>query len=345
MADAFLRELFRAQNRVQNSGEEQMTCVICMEDCGTADRETGLVEFATRLPCKHIVGSDCIAQWLHSSNTCPICRHVLYPTQSGLHLEQGLNSAISVFWGDLRVLCGGICAQLSLDPDIQQVAISVAGNLLNSSSTNGLFPRNDKDCLIAVCIYIASNITGEARSPREISAVIGGADSHSIRATYEALTSWTDIIDNEILNQLLHVFYIDRIIWPPHREELRAREADLENLINVCTAYSDRLALPSGITTIAQKIASRVWNIASLRHTRRSPRSLAAACVYMAGHLMGLPRSMVTISEVISRVRVAEIEEVYRHMYRESLHVVQESWLRIMRQENMHRALMMLPAI
>ena len=49
-------------------------CTICMEPFGsTKDHESPV-----QLPCCHVVGRKCISRWLETSNTCPLCRHVLF---------------------------------------------------------------------------------------------------------------------------------------------------------------------------------------------------------------------------------------------------------------------------
>ena len=84
MAEAFLNQLLRVENSVQaqpNSSSEP--CIICFRDCGTLCPESGIVEWEIRLPCKHIVGSRCIAKWLDptgsAKNSCPVCRYVFFP--------------------------------------------------------------------------------------------------------------------------------------------------------------------------------------------------------------------------------------------------------------------------
>lgn len=45
-------------------------CVICQEKIDNFDNET-----INRLPCLHIFHTDCITQWLDTSDLCPVCRH------------------------------------------------------------------------------------------------------------------------------------------------------------------------------------------------------------------------------------------------------------------------------
>lgn len=49
-------------------------CHICMAPFnGTENPESPI-----QLPCKHILGRACISKWLSTSNTCPLCRYILF---------------------------------------------------------------------------------------------------------------------------------------------------------------------------------------------------------------------------------------------------------------------------
>lgn len=66
--------------------EGNLDCPICMEPYSIIQHS----ERPLRLPCSHVIGKDCLLEWLNSSilnannNTCPICRTVLLEHDFGL---------------------------------------------------------------------------------------------------------------------------------------------------------------------------------------------------------------------------------------------------------------------
>ncbi len=50
------------------TNKEYPRCSICCED---------LTEKATKLPCGHLFNQECISEWLHQHNQCPVCRFEL----------------------------------------------------------------------------------------------------------------------------------------------------------------------------------------------------------------------------------------------------------------------------
>lgn len=57
---------------------EYPRCTICCED---------LKEKATMLPCGHMFNKECIGEWLHQHNQCPVCRYEL-PTDDAEYEAQ-----------------------------------------------------------------------------------------------------------------------------------------------------------------------------------------------------------------------------------------------------------------
>lgn len=87
MAKKFLSQLLKTENCVRSN--DRQCCVICLEEISSLSTRTGVIECQIRLPCNHLVGSYCIATWLHDNNTCPVCRSALFPAQPRPHLEPG----------------------------------------------------------------------------------------------------------------------------------------------------------------------------------------------------------------------------------------------------------------
>ena len=59
-------------------------CNICMEPFGSTEDP----ESPVQLPCGHVMGRKCISRWLETSNSCPLCRHVLFEQGRGFQFEQ-----------------------------------------------------------------------------------------------------------------------------------------------------------------------------------------------------------------------------------------------------------------
>ena len=77
-AETFLKSLPVLSRMDLPEGNQE--CPICMEQYQDPPHR----ERPVRLPCKHVMGKDCLQQWQKSceiefnNNTCPICRAVLF---------------------------------------------------------------------------------------------------------------------------------------------------------------------------------------------------------------------------------------------------------------------------
>ena len=93
MAEEFLRNLPQVGEAELPDGKQ---CGICQEKYGKVDLHAGAMDVPVRLPCQHIVGSDCIRKWVspdeHGKNTCPFCRSVFFAVSSELQELHDLNN-------------------------------------------------------------------------------------------------------------------------------------------------------------------------------------------------------------------------------------------------------------
>lgn len=55
---------------------EQNRCMVCLEDFGEGDD-------VTTLPCLHIYHEKCVDRWLHTDNSCPVCKHPIGRSPQG----------------------------------------------------------------------------------------------------------------------------------------------------------------------------------------------------------------------------------------------------------------------
>ena len=79
MAEEFLRNLAQVGEADLPKDSE---CGICQEKYGNVDSHPGAMDNPIRLPCQHVIGSDCIRRWVspseHGKNTCPFCRYIFF---------------------------------------------------------------------------------------------------------------------------------------------------------------------------------------------------------------------------------------------------------------------------
>jgi len=88
--------------------------------------------------------------------------------------------------------------------------------------------------------------------------------------------------------------------------------------------YCDELALSMSASKIAKGIAERLATVGSL--AGRSPLSAAAACIYMASHLVGDARSPKDIAAV-AQVSDGTIRTAYKLLHAEIDKLVEKEWL------------------
>ncbi len=89
-AQKFLEE----QPMVKDLPEDSQSCHICKELFDDPDVDESR-EFAILLPCKHIMGYECLKTWFQGSNTCPVCRSTLFRTVSSADRLRAANVRVA----------------------------------------------------------------------------------------------------------------------------------------------------------------------------------------------------------------------------------------------------------
>ena len=93
----------------------------------------------------------------------------------------------------------------------------------------------------------------------------------------------------------------------------------------LCDRFCAQLNFKSfRITSVSREIAVQMDKVGSL--AGRSPLSIAAACIYMASHLMGEPKSPKDISNVAG-VSDGTIRNAYKLIYPKREKLIDPKWL------------------
>ena len=355
MAQAFLYQLLRMENRVQNIHGEEERCPICLEEYGTLSRETGTIEVEMRLPCNHCTGSACIATWLKHHNSCPICRHEFFPAQPQPEDEEDEDDEFDEDEIDaddydhfhdpnpestLKELIEDYCQQLLLTDDIPSLSLCIARKL---SDWNQWTQGHTKWCIAAVSIYIASSVSRDPRSPRDIYVVSLVEEDH-IRSTYDEIYPIREDLADDDMACLLRlpdviafldtplvtdVSYAHLLTWPTRGSESIDTEMESQymarKLRQGCEEVCFELGLGAAIADFSKLITERLYGFRSLLH----PRAVVGAGILVASYCMG--NATVTFN------RVAEMVRTDRHLLRTACQYAADRRARLMTEDLLGR--------
>ncbi len=291
---------------------------------------TGVIECEIRLPCSHRVGSACIARWLRTNNTCPVCRRVFYPAVAGqLSIrddqweEENLiheGPAAEHVTDSAEHLARSLCEELDLTQDASDLACQMAGPLGDLyPSYHAHSPRNT----VAATLYIVTHFKNEHRSLEEISR-ISGIRVEDIRRVYRYFWPIRDELIEQQLPELeglsgCYVHNVLDLLPPPNTDDgstdyaadgsdltYRTMNARLNNVRQICDRYSDALWLCKSIRSSYILVAESI--------PYRSPLPVAAVSLYMMSHIIGLGITISQISEVAG-ISEGRIRSAYRILY------------------------------
>ena len=350
MAQAFLNNLLQMQNTGQNQGER---CAICLEGYGTLSRDTGTIEIGIRLPCSHSIGSACIAMWLKDNNTCPICRREFFRALPRPYLEHGImDGQENADRGDesteddprgLEEIIEICIDQLSLAPEIAQISELIVQKLRESEIMN---ENHSQWCIIAVSIYIASHLTNEYRSPREIAAITAVEADH-IRETYDLIYPEREHLVNAETFALAEAFLEEDsplLCWPSPDHELTDEQIENINVWRMlkekCDEGCEELGLDAKVTEFTIKIVGKLFTARFM--VSLSPKAMVAVSIYMAAHISCIPLHHKRVAEAVD-INQYDVRSAYKTTYSYQHLFLGQQWLGEIGEGNVELVLSRLP--
>lgn len=94
---------------------------------------------------------------------------------------------------------------------------------------------------------------------------------------------------------------------------------------DLCLRYCSQLGLKNQqFVKVSQGLADKVSTVGDL--AGRSPLSVAAACIYMASHLLSKPKSAKEISQ-IAGVSDGTIRTAYKYLYQAREQLIEKEWI------------------
>ena len=347
MAEAFLFELLQMHNSVHNPEER---CGICLEEYGTLSRETGTMEVEIRLPCNHTIGSACIAIWLKANNTCPVCRHEFFPAQPRPYLEHGvimngLDDAEQPYEGHQQTVSeinADYCNELSLDIGISMISGLISQKLTESENWS---QGHTSWCIVSVSIYMASHLTGEPRSPREI-ATVTGVEADHIRFCYDLIYPERDHLANAHLLSLLQDTFdaVAPLNWPAPGYEFTDEQIENNHISHMLRQGYQRgcneLGLDADVVEISAQIAENLGAAGLM--SALGPEGITAAAIFMAAHMVGCPVAAGRVAEVVGTSDVA-VRAAYGVAHAHRYRLLEHAWLEEIGQGSVERVWGRLP--
>jgi len=176
------------------------------------------------------------------------------------------------------------------------------------------FKGKSQEALIAGCIFIACRQCEVPRTFREIYALTK-VSKKDIGRTFKALEKF--FASEEMKKSLANggsVTAADQY-----------QTTTSTNASDLCLRYCSQLGLQGQqFVKVSTGLADKMSTVGDL--AGRSPLSVAAACIYMASHLLGKPKSAKEISSVAG-VSDGTIRTAYKYLYQERERLIEPEWI------------------
>lgn len=369
MSLEFLTQLLRSDNRVLT--DPGQSCYICLQDCDTISEKSGIVECPIRLPCSHIIGSVCIVKWLHTNNTCPICRHSFFPAQPRPWEPDEFDFPEEPDEEEVAQRVVDICIdfgrEMHLSPCMGYLVERMAVNVQSMNDLEGHTPR----CAVAVTIYMVSHILNEIRSLDEISRVSNISTPH-LREAYHLIYLCREYLipldlPAELADRSGDMSTVLALLPAPtpengfYEEEKINLSGDVDceeddetceenhfSIKDLCEIFCIELEYNRDVIVICQSMAGKV--IGKCGQGRDYSRRIAAVCVLMVSHLTGFHSSMdfgTSVEIICDAVGASEVElgDDYATVYGWLTEIIDADMLDYVGHIDIQRALQAVPPL
>ena len=251
--------------------------------------------------------------------------------QNRSNLDKG-NKALLQAYKQIGALCDGW--------QLPQTVSDTAKHLYKDADESRLFKGKGTDALIAGCVFLACRRNQVPRSFREVTELTK-VSKKEIGRVFKTL-EWL------LMNQEKQKEGKSRVVaggeFPPlsllEVQELLLMADDnlgvvvggesykgsgTANPAELCRRYCSMLDMSQKASQMSEALANKTSNTGAL--AGRSPLSAAAACIYMAGHLLNEPKNAKDIQNVAG-VSDSTIRHAYKLMYADKDRIIDEDMMR-----------------
>nr|POF04196.1 transcription initiation factor iib [Quercus suber] len=231
----------------------------------------------------------------------------LHRAQNKANLDKGNKGLLQAY-----KQIGALCDSWSLPATVSDSAKHLYKDAVESASFKG----KSQEALIAGCVFLACRRNNVARSFREVMELTR-VSKKEIGRTFKLLENF--LLQREKDKSKTGMVAGGTVVF--NEEYKGTTTADPAEL---CNRYCSQLGMDQRATNVASELAKKMTSSGAL--AGRSPLSSAAACIFMAGHLMGQVKTAKEIQKIVS-VSDSTIRHAYKLLYQEKDIVLTEEIL------------------
>ncbi|KAK3686854.1 transcription initiation factor IIB [Vermiconidia calcicola] len=230
--------------------------------------------------------------------------------QNRANLDKGNKSLLSAY-KQIGALCDGWQLPTSVS--------DTAKHIFKDAEESRLFKGKSQEALIAGCVFLACRRNNVPRSFREVMELTK-VSKKEIGRVFKLLENFLMKREKEKEGQSHMV--AGGVVVTSDGAYKGSGTADPSDL---CSRYCSMLGMDQQTTNVAIELAAKTNNTGAL--AGRSPLSAAAACIYMASHLMGAPKNAKEI-QAVAGVSDSTIRHAYKLMYADREKIITKEMLR-----------------